>query len=153
LLSYPTSIALSNRTLNYLAGLIRTRRRQRRSRWRRLNPGQQALLALTRLRNGDPFSRLAAGFGVGTATAWRYVREAITLLTDTADDLTAAMTRIRWLAYAILDGILIPIDRVADQKPCYSGNISGTVSTCRLSPIQPEGWSGLHQLCPARLTT
>ncbi|GAA3339483.1 hypothetical protein GCM10020358_69290 [Amorphoplanes nipponensis] len=29
--------------------------------------------------------------------------------------------RIRALAYAILDGTLIPIDRVADQKPYYSG--------------------------------
>jgi hypothetical protein len=27
------------------------------------------------------------------------------------------MARIRLLAYAILDGTLIPIDRVADQKP------------------------------------
>lgn len=31
------------------------------------------------------------------------------------------MTRIRLLAYAILDGTLIPIDRVADQKPYLSG--------------------------------
>jgi hypothetical protein len=31
------------------------------------------------------------------------------------------MDRIRALAYAILDGTLIPIDRVADQKPYYSG--------------------------------
>ena len=31
------------------------------------------------------------------------------------------MARIRLLAYAILDGTLIPIDRVADQKPYYSG--------------------------------
>ena len=31
------------------------------------------------------------------------------------------MERIRGLAYAILDGTLIPIDRVADQKPYYSG--------------------------------
>jgi hypothetical protein len=69
LLSYPFSIALSNRTLNHLAGLIRTHRHQHRSHWRRLNPGQQALLALAHLRNGDPFTRLAAGFGVGTATA------------------------------------------------------------------------------------
>ncbi len=76
---------------------------------------------MAHLRNGDPFTRLAAGFGVGTATAWRYVREAITLLTAAADDLTAAMTRIRRLAYAILDGTLIPTDRVADQKPYYSG--------------------------------
>ena len=53
------------------------------------------------------------------ATAWRYVREAIDVLTATADDLGTAMNRIRLLAYAILDGTLIPIDRVADQKPCY----------------------------------
>jgi hypothetical protein len=31
------------------------------------------------------------------------------------------MTRIRRLAYAILDATPIPIDRVADQKPYYSG--------------------------------
>ena len=31
------------------------------------------------------------------------------------------MTRIRLLAYVILDGTLIPIDRVHDQKPYYSG--------------------------------
>ncbi len=69
LLPYPSSIAPSTRTLNHLADLIRTDRHQRRSHWRRLNPGQQALLALAHLRNGDPFTRLAAGFGVGTATA------------------------------------------------------------------------------------
>lgn len=31
------------------------------------------------------------------------------------------MDRIRELAYAILGGALVPIDRVADQKPYYSG--------------------------------
>ncbi len=97
---------------------IRVRRDQRRSRWRRLDPGRQALLALAHLRNGDTLSRLAAGFQIGVTTAWRYVREAIDLLAITADDLASAMTRIRLLAYAILDGTLIPIDRVADQKPC-----------------------------------
>lgn len=53
--------------------------------------------------------------------AWRYVRGAVDLLAATADDLAAAMVRIRALAYAILDGTLIPIDRVADQKPYCSG--------------------------------
>jgi hypothetical protein len=42
---------------------------------------------------------------------------AIDLLAVTTDDLDTAMTKIRLLAYAILDGILTPIDRVADQKP------------------------------------
>jgi hypothetical protein len=120
-LSYPAAIPLSTRTLNHLAGLIRRHREQRRSRWRRLDPGRQALLALAHLRNGDTYTRLAWGFEIGVSTAWRYVREAIDLLTATADDLDTAMGRIRALAYAILDGTLLPIDRVADQKPYYSG--------------------------------
>jgi len=82
---------------------------------------RQALLALAHLRNGDTYTHLACGFEIGVATAWRYVREAVDLLAATADDLDTAMTHIRALAYAILDGTLIPIDRVADQKPSYSG--------------------------------
>jgi hypothetical protein len=79
------------------------------------------LLALAHLRNGDTDTRLACGFEIGVATAWRYVREAVNLLAASAEDLDMAMGRIRVLAYAIVDGTLIPIDRVADQKPYYSG--------------------------------
>ena len=79
------------------------------------------MLALAHLRNGDSYGRLAAGFKIGIATAWRYVQEAIALLAAAAADLAGAMQRIRRLAYAILDGTLIPIDRVANQKPYYSG--------------------------------
>jgi hypothetical protein len=121
MLSYPSTISLSNRTLNHLADRIRSHRKQQRSHWRRLDPGRQGLLALAHLRNGDTYTRLAAGFNIGVATAWRYVQEAIALLSAAADNLNTAMRRIRTLAYAILDGTLIPIDRVADQKPYYSG--------------------------------
>jgi hypothetical protein len=98
LLSYAASIPLSTRSLNHLADLVRTHRHQRRSRWRRLDPGRQAVLALAHLRNGDTLTRLAAGFQAGVATAWRYIREAITLLAAAANDLHQAMTRIRLLA-------------------------------------------------------
>ncbi|MER5334283.1 transposase family protein [Micromonospora sp. NPDC002717] len=121
MLSYPSTISLSSRTLNHLADRIRSHRNQRRSRWRRLDAGRQALLALAHLRNGDTYTRLAAGFEIGVSTAWRYVQEAVALLATAADELDTAMDRIRRLAYAILDGTLIPIDRVADQKPYYSG--------------------------------
>ncbi|MCW3819896.1 transposase family protein [Micromonospora sp. DR5-3] len=121
MLSYPSTIPLSSRTLNHPADRIRAHRSQHRSRWRRLAPGRQALLALAHLRNGDTYTRLAAGFVVGVATAWRYVQEAIMLLSAVAEDLATAMRRIRRLAYAILDGTLIPIDRIADQRPYYSG--------------------------------
>ena len=121
MLSYPAAIPLSTPTLTHLADLIRGRRSQRRSRWRCLDAGRQALLVLAHLRNGDTYARLAAGFAIGTATAWRYVREVVDLLAALADDLKAAITRAAQLAYVILDGTLIPIDRVADQKPYYSG--------------------------------
>jgi|GEM_PF-3220998 len=80
MLSYPATIPLSSRTLNHLADRIRAHRRQRNSRWRRLNPGRQALLALAHLRNGDTYTRLAAGWKIGIATA-----EAIALLSAAAD--------------------------------------------------------------------
>ncbi|MFD7652865.1 transposase family protein [Actinosynnema sp. NPDC059797] len=121
MLSYPAAIPLSNHTLVRLGDLIRAERARHRSRWRRLTPGRQALLVLAHLRNGDTHARLAAGFGISYSTAWRYVREAVDLLAALADDLNAAGEHAARLAYAILDGTLVPIDRVADQKPYYSG--------------------------------
>lgn len=121
MLSYPSAISLSSRTLNHVAELIRTHRAQLRSRWRRLDPGRQALLVLAHLRNGDTYQRLAAGFGIGLSTAWRYIHETVDLLATAATDAHTAAARAARLAYAILDGTLIPIDRVAAERPYYSG--------------------------------
>jgi hypothetical protein len=76
---------------------------------------------LAHLRNGDTPSRLAGGFQVSLTTAWRCIREAVDLLAATAPTLGEAMAGVARLAYAIVDGTLIPIDRVANQKPYYSG--------------------------------
>lgn len=121
MLSYLAAIPLSNHTLIRLAELIRTRRAERRCRWRRLDASRQALLVLAHLRNGDTYARLAAGFVIGTSTAWRYVREAVDLLDLLADDVHTAVLRAGQLAYAILNGTLIPIDRLADEGPYHSG--------------------------------
>jgi len=80
MLFYPAALQLSARTLSYVAGVIRRHRRQIGSAWRKLTPGRQALLVLAYLRNGDTFAELAAGFGIGTATAWRYVTQTTALL-------------------------------------------------------------------------
>ena len=121
MLTYPASIPLSTRSLTRLTELISRRREHLGGRWRRLPAGQQALMALAHLRNGDTLTRLAAGFGVSVSTVWRYLREAIDLLAAHAGDLATAIGRAAALAYAILDGTLIPIDRVANQRPYYSG--------------------------------
>jgi hypothetical protein len=71
MLFYPAVLPLSSQTLDYTAGVIRRHRRQIGSCWRKLTRGQQALLVLAYLRKGETFAELAAGFGVGTATAWR----------------------------------------------------------------------------------
>ena len=52
-----------------MAGIIRRHRAAIGSRWRKLNPGRQALLVLACLRKGETFAEVAAGFGVGTSTA------------------------------------------------------------------------------------
>ena len=80
MLFYPAALPLSAQTLTYVAGIIRRHRRQIGSRWRKLSPGRQALLVLAYLRKGETFAELAAGFGIGTATAWRYVAETVALL-------------------------------------------------------------------------
>ncbi len=66
-----------SRTLNHAAGIIRRHRASIGSLWRVLNPGQQALPVLACLRKGETFAGLAAGFGVSTATARRYVNKTV----------------------------------------------------------------------------
>jgi Helix-turn-helix of DDE superfamily endonuclease len=122
-LTYRATIPLSTRSLTRLAELLRAHRAAIGSRWRRLDCSQQALLVLAYLRNGDPPTRLAGGFAVSVSTAWRYIREAVDLLADCAPTLQQAMAQIGRLAYAILDGTLVPIDRLsgtADRR-YYSG--------------------------------
>ena len=77
MLSYPSTIPLS--TPHPPAPGLPHRRppAQLRSRGRRLDPGKQALLVLAHLRNGDTHRRLAAAFGIGITTAWRYIRAAV----------------------------------------------------------------------------
>ncbi|CAM5605422.1 hypothetical protein Sdia_35950 [Streptomyces diastaticus subsp. diastaticus] len=117
MLVYPSSIDLSSGTLSYLSTRLRGRRREIGTRWRRLPVGRQALLALAHLRCGDTYARLAAGFGIGVATVYRYIREVIDLLAAVAPTLTEAMKTVRAKAFVILDGTLLPIDRIAADTP------------------------------------
>jgi hypothetical protein len=118
-LFYPAGLPLSAQTLSCAAGVIRGHRKKIGSAWRRLNPGRQALLVLACLRTGEGFAELAAGFGIGTATAWQYVTETTALLAARAPKLRQALTRAKKAghAYVVIDGTLIPIDRVAADRP------------------------------------
>src|SRR5215471_12547194 len=83
---YPAALPLSAQTLTYAAGVIRRHRKKIGSAWRKLNPGQRALLVLACLRKGGTFAELAGGFGIGTATAWRCVTETTALLAARAPE-------------------------------------------------------------------
>ena len=91
MLFYRAALPLSSGTLTYVSGIIRRHRKSIGSRWRRLNCGKQALLVLAYLRKGEAFAELAAGFGVGTTTAWRYVEETVALLAARAPKLRTAV--------------------------------------------------------------
>jgi hypothetical protein len=103
--------------------IIRARRKTIGSHWRKLAPGQQALLVLAYLRKGETFAELAAGFRVETSTAWRYVAEVVALVAARPSRLRRAVRDAGKAdyAYMVVDGTLIPIDRVAADRPFYSG--------------------------------
>jgi hypothetical protein len=121
MLFYRAALPLSRPTLNYVAGVIRRHRRASGSVWRKLNPREQALLVLVYLRKGETFADRAAGFDISTATAWRY--ETVALLAARSPELRKALRKAARdkVAHVVPDGMLIAIDRVAKDRPFYSG--------------------------------
>jgi hypothetical protein len=116
---------MSNHALITLSDALRHRRAAVGTRWRRLTVGEQALLAVAHLRKGETYADLAAGFAIGTTTAFRYIREAIEVLAALAPSLRDAMTVAMRKAFVIIDGTLLRIDRVGMRsgrdRPYYSG--------------------------------
>jgi Helix-turn-helix of DDE superfamily endonuclease len=110
MLFYRAALPLSSRTLTFVSGVIRRYRISIGSCWRKLNPGQQALLVLAYLRKGETFAELAAGFAVGTTTAWRYVTETVELLAARAPKLRRA----------IRDAVQAPRARRAGERPAQN---------------------------------
>ncbi|MFD0445231.1 transposase family protein [Streptomyces indonesiensis] len=121
MLVYPAGVDLSTSALRFLARELTARRLAQGTRWRRLAAGRQALLVLAHLRCGHTYAQLAAGFGVGTTTAYRYIAEAVDILAALAPTLAEAVRTASGKAFVILDGTLLPIDRIAADRPFYSG--------------------------------
>jgi hypothetical protein len=81
---------------------------------------QQALLVLLHLRKNETLHQVGVGFGVSTATAGRYVTEAVDILAGQAPTLLDALQDHDPDEFLILDGTLIRTDRVAADEPYYS---------------------------------
>ena len=116
---------MSSRALITLADALRHRCGQVGPRWRRLNAGRQALLVVAQPRKGETYTDLAAGFGIGTTTVFRYVQEALQVLAARAPSLAEAIATAARKAFVILDGTLLRIDRVGmgsgRDRPYFSG--------------------------------
>ncbi|MFI6734423.1 transposase family protein [Nonomuraea sp. NPDC050451] len=161
MLFYRAAVDLWHQTLNYVAGVIRRHRKAIGSIWRRLNPGRQALLVLVYLRKGETFTELGAGFGVSTATAWRYVEETVMLLSARSPKLGQALRQAKRdrLHYLVLDGTLIRSDRIAADRPYFSGKhrVHGMNVQVIASPNGTIRWTsgalpgGAHDLSAARI--
>src|SRR5436190_19406849 len=104
---------VSTQSLRFLTQRLRAHRKASRTRWRVLSSHRQALMVLAHLRKGETYRDLAVGFGVGTTTAYRYLREALQVLAALAPTLPDAMAVAAAKADVTLDGTLIRIDRVA----------------------------------------
>ena len=113
MLSYPSAMTVSNRALIMLADALRRHRTQLRTRWRRLDAGHQALLVVAHLRKGETYADLACGFADrhhdGLPLRARGARRCSPRWHPTLDE---AIEVARGKAFVILDGTLLPIDRV-----------------------------------------
>ncbi|GLY20040.1 hypothetical protein Kisp01_70540 [Kineosporia sp. NBRC 101677] len=70
---------VSTRSLRFVTNALRAHR-QLKTRWRVLSSHQQALMLIAYLKKGETYRGLAARFGVGASTAFRYLREGLQVL-------------------------------------------------------------------------
>jgi DDE superfamily endonuclease len=122
---YQVRLPLSKRTIDLVAGLIRRRRNQMRSVWRKAEPGKQAVIVLAVLRHDQRLADMAGGSGVGESTVRRWVKEVVQLLAARAPRLDRALKKIARSGgvVVLLDGTLIRTRRRTgkDDRKNYSG--------------------------------
>ncbi|WP_172388242.1 transposase family protein [Streptomyces sp. MNP-20] len=120
LVPYSASLDVPYELVEHVSWLIYARRREINSPWRRLGCFKQALLVLAHLRKNETFAQVGAGFGVSESTAWRYVDETLEVLASWAPGLPEALIGLGEGAFVIVDGTLIPTDRIKADEPYYS---------------------------------
>jgi hypothetical protein len=122
-LFYRAALPLSCQTLTFVSGLVRAHRREIGSVWRALNPGQQALLALVYRRKGRAVRAGRRRVRRIDHDVLAVCQRAVELLAARAPKLRGALraAKRKGYAYVIIDGTLIPIDRIAADRPFYPG--------------------------------
>jgi hypothetical protein len=123
--TYVCALDVSRELVWYVASLLSAERRRRGTRrgTRALTSFHQARFALAWFRDRCDIARLGAGFWLSRATAYRYLDEAVRVLSDQAPDLQEALERaVRdQVPYLILDGTIISCDRLAETMISVKG--------------------------------
>ncbi|MFE7519595.1 transposase family protein [Streptomyces halstedii] len=122
---YQVRLPLSKRTIDLVADLIRQRRNQMRSPWRKAEPGKQAVIVLAVLRHDQRLADMVDGNQVGESTVRRWVKEVVKLLAARAPRLDRALKKTArgGGVVVLLDGTLIRTHRRTgkDDRKNYSG--------------------------------
>jgi hypothetical protein len=125
LIPYRAMLDVPAELLRYLTRLLAAERRRRGTpaRSRKLTCREQALLALRWFRDRTRPERLAADHGISRATAYRYVAEAVDVLSAQAPGLDEALERALadGVPYVVLDGKVFETDRLAEAVTSAKG--------------------------------
>ncbi|MFJ8159212.1 transposase family protein, partial [Streptomyces sp. NPDC094468] len=122
---YQVRLPVSKRTIEFVAGLIRGRRKRLGTRWRKVTPGTQAIVVPAVLRHDQRLADMAGGNAVSASTVRRWVLEVLGLPAARAPRLDRALKKIarRGGAMVLLDGTLVRTRRRTgtDNRKNYSG--------------------------------
>jgi hypothetical protein len=123
---YRATLDVPAELLRYLTRLLAAERRRRGTpaRSRKLSCRDQALLALRWFRDRMRIDRLAVDHAISRATAYRYVDEAVDVLSAQAQGLDQALERAlaEGVPYVILDGKIFETDRLAETVTSAKGD-------------------------------
>ena len=125
MIPYRAMLDVPAELLRYVSRLLAAERRRRGTpaRSRKLTCRDQAVLALRWFRDRSRPERLAADHGISRATAYRYVGEAVDVLSAQAPGLDEALQRAmaEGVPYVILDGKIFETDRLAETVTSVKG--------------------------------
>jgi hypothetical protein len=119
--TYTTVLDVSRDTAEFVSRLPAGHRVRPRTRagTRALGPFKQAILILRWFVDGTRIAQLARDNAIAVPTAYRYLHEGLTFLSDHAPDLSEALKRAVQAGYThlSLDGTVVRTDRVAAPGP------------------------------------
>lgn len=125
MIPYRAMLDVPAELLRYLSRLLAAERRFRGtpSRSRKLSCRDQAILALRWFRDRTRIEALGRDHGVSRATAYRYVAEAVDVLSEQAPGLAEALERAiaEGVPYVILDGKVFGTDRCSEPATSVKG--------------------------------